>query len=103
MFDVALRDEGYWLQLTGSAWAMLVTFSGPDPTHAVGRTLSEAEFLEEVQQLYGWSGEQECRFFVNVYDETGRSKDVFKQRLNVLERRFYKRELIGRYPHSSAR
>lgn len=103
LFDVALRDDGYWLQLTGSASEMRMTFLGPDPTGVVGHTLSEREFLEGVQHLYGWSVEQECRFFVNVYDETGMSKDVFKQRLSVLERRFYKREFTGRYPQLSAR
>lgn len=100
LFDVALRDEGYWLQLTVSSLEMALTFSGPDPRGVVGRTLSETEFLDGVLDLYGWSVEHECRFFVNVYDETGQSKDIFKQRLSVLERRFYKRELTGRYPQA---
>ena len=100
LFDVAMRDEGYWFQLTRSALEMLPTFSGPDPSGVVGRTLNETEFLDVVLPLYGWSVQHECRFFVNVYDETGQSKDIFKQRLNVLERRFYKRELTGRYPQA---
>ena len=101
LFDVALRDEGYWLQLTGIASEKRLAFSGPDPTSVVGRTLDEMEFLDEILPLYGWSVENECRFFVNVYDETGQSKDIFKQRLSVLERRFYKRELTDRYPQAS--
>lgn len=100
LFDVALRDDGYWLQLTGTALEMLPEFTGPDPTDVVGQTISETEFLDGVLPLYGWSVENECRFFVNVYDETGQSKDIFKQRLSVLERRFYKRELTDRYPQA---
>ncbi|MCY4358298.1 MAG: hypothetical protein OXD01_12350 [Gammaproteobacteria bacterium] len=63
------------------------------PVNAIdyGRILTEQEFLDQTRAVYDWSVTNECRFLVNAYDMIPNDKQLYKQRLGVLEnRRFYK-------------
>lgn len=91
IFDVALTSSG-----------LIVRDRAAAPHHAAekerlpieitfDKDLSPAAFLRQAQPLFEWSVENECRFFVLAFDLTApHEKELFKQRLLTLERRFYK-------------
>lgn len=58
---------------------------------AFGRPLSMNEYRAQTRPLFNWGEEHECRFFVIAVDSTGvAQKEIFKQRLRVMEEHFYK-------------
>ena len=58
--------------------------------------ISDRSFLDGTRVLYRWSVERECRFYVNIYDATAAAeKAIYKERLDVVERHFYKRLARG--------
>ena len=63
----------------------------PIASIAFGREVTNQIFLDQTQALYRWSEENECRFFVRVFDRTGATeKLLFKSRLLTVEDHFYK-------------
>ena len=64
---------------------------------AVSEYLSDADFLSQTQELYDYSIEEACRFFVRVFDDTGtESGALYGRRLEVVRRRFQTDEAGGR-------
>jgi hypothetical protein len=60
---------------------------------STGIKLSPAQFTEATKPLFDWSKQEECRFFVRIYDLTRpENKDVYKQMMKTVENHFYKYE-----------
>ena len=38
---------------------------------------SDLSFLDQTKLLFGWSEEHQCRFFVRIFDRTGRIEKEF--------------------------
>ena len=74
---------------------MLITSWVADPNEP----LSEASFVERTQPWYDYSQRRDCRFFVDVYDETGPQEKLrYKALLKTVEGHFYKRLNSGAAP-----
>lgn len=57
-----------------------------------GEVLSVHQFQADMRPLFKWSKDNECRFYVLVYDETGATeKALFKRLLSTVEGSFYKK------------
>lgn len=58
------------------------------------------EFRRETAKLFKWSTNNECRFYVRVYDKTGaEQKALFKRLLTTVEGVFYKKmEIVKSQP-----
>jgi hypothetical protein len=64
----------------------------PAPRADPNQTLSEEEFLRGTKPLFDWSRQNDCRFFVVVYDATAsHEKPLYKSLLRTVEGHFYKR------------
>ncbi len=54
--------------------------------------ISEASFRAATSNLFEWSKERKCRFFVRVFDSTGPTeKSIYQSRLKTVEAHFYKK------------
>jgi hypothetical protein len=57
------------------------------------RELSPEQFLSQTRSIFNWSEERDCRFVVEIADETGTAeKMAYKTRLRTVEQHFYKHE-----------
>ena len=64
----------------------------PMPSVSQDEILSESMFLARTQRLFAYSQQQNCRFFVVVYDATQpHEKPLYKRLLRAVEGHFYKR------------
>lgn len=63
-----------------------------DELPTTGVVLSPRKFLAETSQFIGYGKRQDCRFFVDAYDETGSDKRNFQAMEKVLETNFYKKK-----------
>lgn len=55
------------------------------------QTVSPSDYRRQTRPLFDWGEARGCRFFVVAVDGTGAAeKQVFKQRLRVMEEHFYK-------------
>ena len=58
----------------------------------LGQDISEASFRAATSNLFEWSKEKKCRFFVRVFDSTGPTeKSIYQSRLKTVEAHFYKK------------
>ena len=93
LFDVALTEAGYLLQPARAprherAREDLRRELAPVRT---GRMLTPAQFQEQTRPVYDWSAAEDCRFFVRAFDLTAADqKELYKERMLLLESRFYK-------------
>ena len=93
LFDVALTEAGYLLQPARAPRhererAALGKELAPIRT---GRPLTPAQFREQTRPVYEWSVANDCRFFVRAFDVTAPDqKELYKDRMWLLERHFYK-------------
>jgi hypothetical protein len=71
----------------------------PMPAVDPNEILSPEEFLRRTEPLYQRSQEDNCRYFVVVYDATGPAeKELYKRLLQSVEGHFYKRLASGSAP-----
>ena len=93
LFDVALAEAGYLLQPARApqherARTALRRELAPVRT---GRMLTPAQFRGQTERVYDWSVANDCRFFVRAFDLTATDqKELYKERMLLLESRFYK-------------
>lgn len=53
-------------------------------------TMNQADFLDQTRELFYWSKERNCRFFVWIDDATGvAEKRLYKERLRAVGQHFY--------------
>ena len=91
LFDVALSDEGYVIQPAQAPQHERKRASLPLSRVRTGRRLDPGQFLDQTQEIYDWSVGMECRFFVRAFDLTASDqKEPYKERMRILESRFYK-------------
>lgn len=91
VWDIALHESGFLLREGHAPANGHRRESLPVGDTVIGEYLSEDEFLNQTKALYDYSVDQKCRFFVRAFDDTGpTAKLLYKQRMQVLERHFYK-------------
>ena len=97
LFDVALSAEGYLLQST-RAPRYATERSKPPPIELLaavetGFWLQQEQFVRQTLPIRRWSDANECVLFVRVWDQTSSAeKQLYKDRMRVLEAVFYKFE-----------
>lgn len=92
LFDVAMNAEGYVIQPARAPQHERKRASLPLARVRTGRQLDPEQFLDQTKEIYDWSDERECRFFVRAFDLTALDqKELYKQRMRILERHFYKK------------
>ncbi len=116
LLDVVLTSRGFGLDLAPAPPGVILAPSGGQAGPS-GRELGTAEearaslpldgvrrrqllttedFRRQTGPVHDWSRQHdpECRFFVRVFDRTGKSeKQLYKDRLNVVEQHFYKLQM----------
>lgn len=91
LFDIGLVESGYLVRPAEIASDPAERAALPLDRVRLDRTLRESEFLEQTQALFDWSREEECRFFVRVFDHTPPDQKArYKELMRTLEGRFYK-------------
>lgn len=91
LFDIGLVESGYIVRPAEVASDPAERTVLPLGQVRLDRTLRESEFLEQTQALFDWSREEECRFFVRVFDHTPPDQKArYKELMRTLEGRFYK-------------
>lgn len=91
LLSVSLEDYGLRVQETVPETRQFDRQRLPLEEKVGVQKLSMASFLEWTEDLYAYSLERECRFYVRVYDSTSaEEKELFKQLLFGVERHFYK-------------
>ena len=93
LFDVALTEAGYLFQPYRAPQHVRKRAArrGELAHIRTGRMLTPAQFQEQTRPIYDWSVEEGCRFFVRAFDRTAPDqKELYKERMLLLESRFYK-------------
>ena len=93
LFDVALTPAGYVLRPTRAPQHERQRTELRDELAPIqtGQALSPAQFRTQTQRIYRWSVDNDCRFFVRAFDVTAADqKELYKERMRLLESRFYK-------------
>ena len=91
LFDIGLVESGYMVRPAEVASDPAERTVLPLGQVRLDRTLRESEFLEQTQALFDWSRDEECRFFVRVFDHTPPDQKArYKELMKTLEGRFYK-------------
>lgn len=92
LFEVALTSDGIRMRELQYAGRAGERSTLPIPETNPSEVLSPGEFQRRTAPLYTHSLEQNCRFFVVVYDATqSTEKDLYKKLLRTVEGHFYKR------------
>ncbi len=90
IFDLALTSDGIELRREKVADVAPDENTLPLQEMKFGRPLDEGTFIAETQQLYDWSEQNDCRFYVRVCDLTeAGEKTLYKLLLRDVEDRFY--------------
>ena len=91
LFDVALMETGYVIEPAQAPQHASKRSALPLAAVRTGTTLNAQQFLEQTRPVFDWSVANDCRFFVRAFDLTAADqKDLYKDRMRVLESRFYK-------------
>ena len=57
---------------------------------ATSGALEPSEYLNQTRGLYRWSVDNECRFFIKIFDGTApENKQDYKTMTRIIERHFY--------------
>lgn len=92
VFDVVLSSGGVKARRSSGAEGGVGREPALPPVD-VSRLYSPGEFLSLTKTLFDWSRQQECRFYVVVYDATAvHEKDRYKELMQTVEGHFYKRQ-----------
>jgi hypothetical protein len=88
MYEDGFRIEANWPERYDSAYRAV------DGIDRVGRVegLLNREFDAFGRAIFAWSQRNDCRFFVNVFNQI-ESLPRFRRQMSRVERYFYKREL----------
>jgi hypothetical protein len=99
LYDVVLTSEGIRMREYTYPQREREREILPMPAVDPNEVLSPEEFLRRTQSLYEKSQEENCRYFVVIYDATGPvEKDLYKKLLQAVEGHFYKRLSSGPAP-----
>jgi cell division protein FtsL len=98
IFDVVLSSDGILVVEVAPASREQERQRLPMGVGLDTEVYSMAQFRTVTRQLFNWSVQNECRFYVTVYDLTeAHEKDLYKDLLATVEGHFYKR-LTGNAP-----
>lgn len=90
IFEARLNDSGIILKNTlptDLVEQFTKDFPNPPPFNT---TMNESEFRQQTLQFLKYSRENECRFRVNAYDDTGVDKKYFQKIERILDSVFFK-------------
>lgn len=91
IFDAHLREDGIVLNDNHVPGREADEAQLPIKGFAFGTGVEAAAFIQAGMPILAYSNQNECRFYVRVYDETGpASKLRYKELLNGIESIFYK-------------
>lgn len=91
IFEVGLSEQGISINDRALPQRRAQEAQLPISSIQFERPLSNAEFRQQTQPIFDWGEAHDCRFFVIAVDRTGPAqKELFKQRLRVMEDHFYK-------------
>jgi len=91
IFDVTLSSAGIRIHDRALPLRRAQEASLPLQSIRFDQPLSPQKFRAQTRPLFDWGEARGCRFFVHALDGTGAAeKEVFKQRLRVMEEHFYK-------------
>ena len=92
LYNVTIDDDGLEVEEGDPRSSQdLSVFASGAVEPALGRRISQAEFLRDTKALFDWSVDNQCRFFVRVSDASSPSnKAGYKTRLATVENHFYK-------------
>jgi hypothetical protein len=92
ILDTALDARGIRVRDTAPVYRQAERERLPWPRFPADGLVSPAQFLVATEALFDWSAENDCRFYVVVYDATGDDqKTLYKTLLESVEGHFYKR------------
>lgn len=92
IFKTALTSRGIIISNTAPSHRVEDMKNLPLNNVKYGQVLSVHQFQADVEPLFKWSKDNECRFYVLVHDETGATeKALFKRLLSTVEGSFYKK------------
>ena len=90
IFDARIKPEGIVLIDTiPEKYRTRFSSDFKDPP-ALDKPLSAEEFRNQTYQFLDWGKKNECRFYVQVYDDLPDDKEKFKSMLKTIETNFYK-------------
>jgi hypothetical protein len=97
LFDVNLFAGGFSVyDRTLSENLEILKMKLPLDMITLGQRVSAERFLDETRPVFDWSKEQQCRFFVRLFDRTGPTeKGIYKRMMRILEMHFYKFEVLN--------
>jgi hypothetical protein len=92
IYEARLNDQGIYL-IDSVPSDLRLTFEKDFPNSpTTEKTLSDSEFAVQTLVFNRYSRDNDCRFRVNAYDDTGEDKKYFQRIEKVLDRTFYKRK-----------
>jgi hypothetical protein len=92
LYDAYLKEDGIWIEERPNAGWNAKKAELPLTGFSRSRSYEAGSFSSVGQDLLAWSKQNECRFYVQVFDRTNtQSKDRYKQLLAGVESIFYKR------------
>lgn len=98
IYDIALASEGLILRSTKLPHREEGKKILPISNVIENETVSNRKFLSMTKNLFKWSVEKKCRFFVRVFDATkAEEKKLYKKRLQTVEGHFYKKVMSGEF------
>lgn len=90
IFDARIKPEGIVLIDTiPQEYRTRFSSDFKDPP-VLNKPLSSEEFRNQTYQFLDWGRKNECRFYVQVYDDLPNDKERFKSMLKTIETSFYK-------------
>lgn len=89
IYDVTLGSAG--ILVVDNALPEMQQWAAEAADVVFERAVSQATFAAMTQALFDWSVQNQCRFFVRVYDATAPfEKGLYKDELQTVESHFYK-------------
>lgn len=90
IFDMSLTSDGIVIHDNKLQHRSVEQRQLPLSTMDFSKELTGRSFRASTQELYEWSNQNECRFFVKVFDRTKQNeKSIYKKRLRIVGEHFY--------------
>ena len=96
IFDVALNSNGFIVRDRKLPHRQEEQALLPIQQIKFDTLVSSPTFSRQTDALLNWSKAHNCRFFVRIFDQTGRQeKDIYKRQERILQQSFYSYEVLN--------
>lgn len=85
LYEKKIRIEAAWPEHRAADLLLI-----PGAKKLAGQSLTQQQLQQQVQPVFAWSKEHECRHFVRIKDDKQTSKEAFKRQMLAVEAYFYK-------------